>query len=274
MKAVLSPRAADNVHIRELFSLKDRVALVTGGAGKYGQQTCRALAEAGATVIVASRNCEKGKAFAEELQHEGDCEAEAIRLDITDENSVDDGAGQVRSRWGRLDILFNNAVSVRAASAEQQSTVDWALAMESNATALYRMMRVFGEVMAQQGAGSIINVASIYGIVSPDFRIYEGSEQMTNPPSYGFAKAGMIQLTRYFAVLFASRGVRVNCISPGGLFSSGMPPRFVAEYEKRTPMRRMGGSNDLKGAALFLASDASSYVTGQNLIVDGGYTAL
>ncbi len=274
MKAVLNEIVAENVRIRDLFSLKERVALVTGGAGRYGQQICRALAEAGARVIVASRNCGKGKAFAEELQRESDCEAEAIRLDITDESSVEDGAGQARSRWGRLDILFNNAVSVRAATAEQQSTDDWALAMESNATALYRMLRVFGEMMAQDGAGSIVNIASIYGIVSPDFRIYEDAEQMTNPPSYGFAKAGMIQLTRYFAVLFAARGVRVNCISPGGLFSGGMPSRFVAEYEKRTPMRRMGGPNDLKGAALFLASDASSYVTGQNLIVDGGYTAL
>jgi NAD(P)-dependent dehydrogenase (short-subunit alcohol dehydrogenase family) len=274
MKAALNERVADNVHIRDLFSLKERVALVTGGAGRYGRQICRALAEAGATVIVASRNCEKCGAFAEELQREGECEVKAMRLDVTDEISVEDSADQVRSRWGRLDILFNNAVSVRAATAERHSTDDWGLAMESNATALYRMMRVFGEMMAQQGAGSVVNIASIYGVVSPDFRIYEGAEQMTNPPSYGFAKAGMIQLTRYFAVLYASRGVRVNCISPGGLFSEGMPSRFVAEYEKRTPMRRMGGPNDLKGAALFLASDASSYVTGQNLIVDGGYTAL
>lgn len=274
MKAVLSPRAADNVHISDLFSLKDRVALVTGGAGKYGQQICRALAEAGATVIVASRNCKKCEVFAEELRQEGDLETAAMQLDITDESSVEDAAGQVWSRWGRLDILFNNAVSVRAATAEQQGTNEWAVEMESNATALYRMMRVFGEMMTQQRAGRIVNIASLYGIVSPDFRIYEGSEQMTNPPGYGFAKAGMIQLTRYFAVLFASRGVRVNCISPGGLLSAGMPERFVAEYEKRTPMRRMAGPNDLKGAALFLASDASSYVTGQNLILDGGYTAL
>ncbi len=274
MKAVLNDRVAENVHIRDLFSLKDRMALVTGGAGRYGRQVCRALAEAGAAVIVASRHREKCEAFAEELQQESDCEAKAMQIDVTDGTSVEDGAAQVRSQWGRIDILFNNAVSVRAATAEQQSTDDWARAMESNATALYRMMRVFGEMMAQWGRGSIVNIASIYGMVSPDFRIYEGSEQMTNPPSYGFAKAGMIQLTRYFAVLFAARGVRVNCVSPGGLFSEGMPPRFVAAYEKRTPMGRMGGPNDLKGVALFLASDASSYVTGQNLIVDGGYTAL
>lgn len=274
MKAALSERVVENLHIHELFSLKDRVALVTGGAGRYGRQICRALAEAGATVVVGSRNYEKCESFAAELRGEGYCEAEVLRLDVIEERSVEEAVAQIVSRWGKIDVLFNNAVSVRAAPADQHSTDDWTHAMESNTTALYRMIRVFGEIMARRGEGSIVNIASIYGIVSPDFRIYGGSEQMTNPPSYGFVKAGMIQLTRYFAVYFASRGVRVNCISPGGLFSEEMPPPFVEEYIKRAPLGRMAGPNDLKGAALFLASRASSYVTGQNLIVDGGYTAL
>lgn len=274
MKASLTERVAELVPIQELFSLKGRVALVSGGAGRYGRQICRALAEAGAAVVVGSRNYEKCRSFVRELKIECNCKAEALRLDVTDQHSAEDGAAQIQSCWARLDILFNNAVSVRAATVERQSTDDWAQAMESNATSLYRMIRVFGEMMAQHGAGTIVNIASIYGIVSPDFRIYESSEEMTNPPSYGFAKAGMIQLTRYFAVYFAPRGVRVNCISPGGLFSEEMPRQFVEAYVKRTPLGRMAGPNDLKGAALFLASDASSYVTGQNLIVDGGYTAL
>lgn len=274
MKATLNARLAENVHIRDLFSLKDRIALVTGGSGRYGQQICRALAEAEATVIVASRHFEKCREFADELQSESDAHAEALRLDVTDEQCVENATEEIAVRWGKLDILVNNAVSVRACPANQHDTVEWACAVGSNATALYRMVRVFGEMMARQGRGSIVNIASIYGMVSPDFRIYEGSEEMTNPPSYGFVKAGMIQLTRYFAVHFAQRGVRVNSISPGGLFSEGMPSRFVAEYAKRTPLARMSGPNDLKGATLFLASDASSYVTGQNLIVDGGYTAL
>lgn len=274
MKAELVEKITKSVPIQELFSLKGRVALVTGGAGRYGRQICRGLGEAGATVIVASRNYKKSESFAEELKREGDGKAEALRLDITDESSVEDGAAHIQSRWGQIDILFNNAVSVRAATVERQSTYDWAQAMEVNATSLYRMTRVFGEMMAQQGAGVIVNIASIYGIVSPDFRIYEASEEMTNPPSYGFAKAGMIQLTRYFAIYLAPRGVRVNCISPGGLFSEEMPRQFVERYVKRTPLGRMAGPNDLKAAALFLASDASSYITGQNLIVDGGYTAL
>jgi NAD(P)-dependent dehydrogenase (short-subunit alcohol dehydrogenase family) len=273
MNLAINEKNAENVHIRELFSLRDRVALVTGGAGRYGRQICQALAEAGATVIVASRNLEKCRAFAEELR-EANGDASALRLDITHESSLLAASTEITSRWGKLDVLFNNAVAVKAARLSEHSSEDWARAMESNATALYRAMLVFGEVMACRGAGSIVNIASIYGMVSPDFRIYEGCSESTNPPSYGFVKAGMIQLTRYMAVYFAERGVRVNCISPGGLFSEAMPPRFVAEYVKRTPLRRMASANDLKGAALFLASDASAYITGQNLVVDGGYTAL
>jgi len=273
MKASVKEQSVENVHIRELFSLRDRVALVTGGAGRYGRQICHALAEAGATVIVGSRNHDRCEAFAEDMR-EADGEAEALPLDITNKESLLSAAATIESRWGRLDVLFNNAVSVRAAPVAEHSVEDWSRAMDANSTALYQTIRVFGEMMAKHNAGSIVNIASIYGVVSPDFRIYEGCAEMTNPPSYGFAKAGMIQLTRYFAVHFARHRVRVNCISPGGLFSEAMPLQFVEEYVKRTPLGRMAGASDLKGAAVFLASDASAYVTGANLVVDGGYTAL
>ncbi len=262
-----------NVHIRELFSLKDRVAMVTGGAGRYGRQICEALAEAEATVIVASRNDGKCAEFAEELTEEGH-DAAGLRLDLLDEKSVLNTAEEIKSRWGKLDVLFNNAVSVKASPFEGHSENDWAHDVSQNSAGLYRACRVFGNLMAQRNSGSIINIASIYGLVSPDFRIYDGHSEMTNPPSYGFFKAGMIQLTRYLAVYFAPAGVRVNCISPGGLFSTTMPAPFVEKYAERTPLGRMAGANDLKGAAVFLASDASAYITGQNLVVDGGYTAL
>lgn len=273
MKIRVEEQSLGNVHVRELFSLRDRVALVTGGAGRYGRQICFGLAEAGATVIVASRNYEKCEGFVEDL-HEGDTDAEALRLDITDRESLLSAAEIIEARWGRLDILFNNAVAVRAAAVAEHSVDDWSRAMDVNSTALYQTICVFGEMMAKRNGGSIINIASIYGLVSPDFRIYEGCPEMTNPPSYGFAKAGMIQLTRYFAVHFASHRVRVNCISPGGLLSEAMPSGFIEEYAKRTPLGRMAGPNDLKGAAVFLASDASAYITGANLLVDGGYTVL
>ncbi|MHB8754665.1 MAG: SDR family oxidoreductase [Candidatus Acidiferrales bacterium] len=264
---------SENVHIRELFSLQGRIALVTGGAGRYGRQICVALAEAGATVIVASRRVERCEKLAARLRNEG-FDAEGSSLDLTDDASVQSLSSQIKSRWGRLDVLFNNAVSVSAEPLDKHSAGNWARAMECNSTMLYRACRTFGEMMSRESSGSIINIGSIYGVVSPDFRIYEGCDEMTNAPSYGFAKAGMIQLTRYLAVYFGSMGIRVNCLSPGGLYSPSMPEAFVEKYAHRTPLGRMAGANDIKGAAVFLASDASAYVTGQNLLVDGGYTAL
>lgn len=259
--------------ISELFSLKERVALVTGGAGRYGRAICRALAEAGATVIIASRNERRCEEYAESLRDEN-LDAYGFGLDVTKDDSIQSIASRIELQWGKLDVLFNNAVSVQAEPLSEHSVEKWAQAVENNARVVYRACVIFGEMMAKRGSGSIVNVASIYGVVSPDFRIYDGHAEMTNPPSYGFVKAGMIQLTRYLAVYFGSRGVRVNSLSPGGLFSPGMPVEFVLNYAERVPLGRMASANDIAGAAVFLASDASAYVTGQNLLVDGGYTAL
>ena len=273
MNAGTAQLATENISIHTLFSLKGKVALVTGGAGRYGQQISGALAEAGATVIIASRSAEKRGSFVEMMRREG-WDAHDFSLDLTSEDSVEQLAVEIEGRWQRLDVLFNNAVAVRAESLDQHSVEDWGRAMECNSMGLYRACRIFGGRMAEQRAGSIINVASIYGVVSPEFGIYDGHREMTNPPSYGFAKAGMLQLTRYLAVYFGKYGVRVNSLSPGGLYSPAMPEKFVENYSRRTPLGRMAGPNDLKGAAVFLASDASAYVTGHNLLVDGGYTAL
>ena len=262
-----------NRHIRELFALDGRVALVSGGAGRYGRQISLALAEAGATVIVASRDLLRCENFAAELRVAG-YKAEAREFNLTNDESVRALAEELRASVKRIDVLFNNAVTVSAGSPERYSTSEWGRAMECNATGLYRSCLVFGTFMAEQGWGSIVNIGSIYGVVSPDFSLYEGHEEMTNPPSYGFAKAGMVQLTRYLAVYFGGRGVRVNCISPGGLYSTNMPADFATRYRAHTPLGRMAGPNDIKGAALFLAADASAYVTGQNLLIDGGFALL
>ncbi|HEV2489257.1 MAG TPA: SDR family oxidoreductase [Candidatus Acidoferrales bacterium] len=273
MSAHVLQDVTENVPVSTLFSLKGKVALVTGGAGRYGRQISTALAEAGATVVVASRCLEKCEAFATSLRESG-LKAHACTLDLTSNASVEQLATEIETRWHKLDILFNNAVAVHAEPFDQHSVEDWSRTMECNSTGLYRACRIFGQLMAQQRSGSIINVASIYGVVSPEFGIYDGHSELTNPPSYGYAKAGMVQLTRYFAVYFGKYGVRVNSLSPGGLHSAKMPKRFVENYSRRTPLGRMAGPNDLKGAAVFLASDASAYVTGHNLLVDGGYTAV
>jgi NAD(P)-dependent dehydrogenase (short-subunit alcohol dehydrogenase family) len=264
---------SENTRVRDLFSLEGRVALVTGGAGRCGRQISLALAEAGAIVLIASRNEGKCEEAAKSLRQAGFV-AEAVPLDLSVEHSVSTLADRIRSQWQRLDILFNSAVTVSRGPMEKYSTDEWARAMECNSLGLYRACRAFGSVMAKSKSGTIVNVASIYGVVSPDFRVYGNHQEMTSPPSYSFAKGGMIQLTRYLAVYFAPYGVRVNSLSPGGFYVPEMPDDFVANYCRRTPLGRMAGPNDLKGPALFLASDASAYVTGQNLSVDGGYTAL
>jgi NAD(P)-dependent dehydrogenase (short-subunit alcohol dehydrogenase family) len=265
--------ASENVHVRDLFSLEGRVALVTGGAGRYGRQISQALAEAGATVLIASRDISKCEEAANSLTESGFI-AEPMALDLSVESSVNVVAAGVWSRWRRLDILFNNAVTISTGAVERYSTDEWARAMECNSLGLYRACRTFGALMVERTSGSIVNVASIYGVVSPDFSVYGDHAEMINPPSYSFAKGGMIQLTRYLAVHFARSGVRVNCLSPGGHYVPQMPKEFVDNYCRRTPLGRMAGPNDLKGSAVFLASDASAYLTGQNLLVDGGYTAI
>lgn len=268
-----SETTLENIDVRTLFSLKGRVALITGGASRYGCQISRALAEAGATVIIASKSLPRRQKFVADLQVAG-YDAHTMPLDLTDEGLVKRVAAEIREKWQRLDILFNNAAAGSTGSFDRYRTEEWVRTLEVNALGLLRSCHAFGHLMAERHAGSIVNIGSLYGVVSPDFNIYNGHSEMTNPPAYGFAKAGMIQLTRYLAVYFAGQGIRVNCISPGGLHSPGMPADFVANYSRRTPLGRMAGPNDLKGAALFLASDASAYVTGQNLLVDGGYTAL
>ena len=261
-----------NRHIKDLFSLEGKTVLVTGGAGRYGRQISLALAESGARVLLASRNRARVESFKQELREAG-YHADALTVDLTQTSSVAELVLEVGRRWPRVDALFNNAVTITAQTMTDCSAEDWALTMENNTTGLYEISRSFGNRMAEQGGGSIVNIGSIYGVVSPDFRVYQGHTEMTNPPAYGFIKAGMIQLTRYMAVYYAKFNVRVNCISPGGLYATTMPEQFVTSYSARTPLGRMAGVNDLKGATVFFASDASAYVTGQNLIVDGGLTA-
>jgi len=262
-----------NIPIRDLFSLKGRVALVTGGAGRVGRQISQSLAEAGATVIIASRDSEKCARFARSLKS-SKLRALGMSLDLTKDESVGTAASEICAKWKRLDVLVNNAATRSAGPFDEYPVEEWERAMQCNSSGLFRACRIFGELMAEKKSGSIINVGSVYGVVSPDFTVYGKHSKMTNPPSYGFAKAGMVQLTRYLAVFLAPRGVRVNCLSPGGVYSPEMPMNFVENYSRRTPLGRMAGPNDLKGAAVFLASDASAYMTGQNLIIDGGYTAL
>ena len=258
--------------VLDKFSLKDRIALVSGGAGPmFGSSISEALVEAGATVIAASRSLERNQKFAERLKSQG-YEAHAMQVDIADPESI--GALQVRvaERFGRLDILVNSSVVGGVTGFEEQEVRHWEHSAQANMVGLFAMCRGFIPGMVEQGRGSVINISSIYGVVGNDPTLYEGTD-MKQPPDYNFVKAGMINFTRYLANYYGKQGIRSNCISPGGYFDN-QPDAFVDEYTRRVPIGRMLDNEDIKGAVVYLASDASEYVNGHNLLVDGGWTAV
>jgi NAD(P)-dependent dehydrogenase (short-subunit alcohol dehydrogenase family) len=256
----------------QLFHLKGKTALVTGGGGIYGVHIVRALAEAGARVVIASRDVTKCEALSQQLRTEG-LSAEAGALDLTSESSIRGLLEKILGDHGQLDVLVNNAVARSGGDLRHMSAGEWETAMKVNSTGLFLACQIFSEPMQAARSGSIINIASIYGMVGPDFTIYEGT-QLSNPVNYAFAKGGMINLTRYLASFLAPFNVRVNCLSPGGFRTEDTPPEFAPNYSRRTPLRRMAEADDIKGPIVFLASDASRYITGHNLPVDGGWTAI
>jgi NAD(P)-dependent dehydrogenase (short-subunit alcohol dehydrogenase family) len=258
------------LHTRELFNLSGATALVTGGAGIYGVPISEALAEAGARVVIASRNLDACERVAASFRAAGhDCSAE--QYDQADETSILSLRERVQSRFGTVDILVNNSVA-RTMRRYEDPLSAWAESMNVNATGLFAISRAFLDVMVQHGAGSIINIASIQSVTAPAFDNYQGTS-MSTPPDYHFHKHGLIGLTRYLAALSGPSGVRVNAISPGGFETPDMPETFREKYCSRVFLGRLARHDDIKGAVVFLASAASSYITGQNLIVDGGYTA-
>ena len=251
------------------FSLKDKTILLTGGAGLYGEGLTRYLAKSGARLIIASRNTVALEKLAEEEEargHEVSCE----QLDLSEESSITSLVSRLLESYGRIDGLVNNAV-LRPMQGLNETAEAWAESMKVNAEGTFLLTRAIGEVMVKQKQGSIVNVASIQGMLGPNHYLYEGTN-MSAPPDYFFHKGGMINLSRYFAAEYGPCGVRVNCVSPGGYFNN-QDSEFVERYNKMTMLGRMANDHDLGGAIAFLLSDASSYITGVNLPVDGGYTA-
>jgi len=252
------------------FSLNNKVILLTGGAGLYGRGMTRRLAEAGAELVIASRNVEALEEIAAEERARG-LSVSAESLDLTSEESVFALRDRLRSRYQRLDGLVNNAVLRTLKEGLDSPLADWEQSLRANATGLLAITRAMGSWMCEEKSGSMVNIGSIMGMVGPNPSLYEGTT-MTAPPDYFFHKGGMVSLTRYFASYYGEHGVRVNCVSPGG-YLAGQDPRFVERYEQSTMLKRMANDDDLPGAVVFLLSDASSYITGVNLPVDGGYTA-
>lgn len=261
--------------VLDTFRLSGKTAVVTAGAGPlFGSSISEALAEAGARVITASRSLARNRQYAEALARQTGAEAHGMELDIGDAGSIERLHREVIDRFGRVDVLVNSALvrDATAGSFRTQTVEDWRRSAAGDMVGLYAICKAFVGSMAAAGGGSIINVASIYGVVGNDPSLYEDTE-MVQPPSYNFVKAGMINFTRYVANYYGKQGVRANCISPGGYFTGQAGP-FVERYNKRVPAGRMMRNQDIKGAVVFLASDASAYVTGHNLLVDGGFTTI
>jgi len=266
-------------------SLGGKTAVVTGALGLLGREHCAALAGEGARVVAADLDGEACAAFAAQLSSCHGTEATGLALDVTSERSVAEGRDAVLRRFSAVDVLVNNAAindkfEHPAAAAEESRFEAYPLALwkrmfDVNVTGMFLCSRAFGTAMAERGAGSIINIASTYGIVGPDQSLYrkpDGTQSFYKTAAYPATKGAVIAFTRFLAAYWGGRGVRVNALSPGGV-ENAQDPHFVAQYAARTPLGRMATPSDYRGAIVFLAGDASAYMTGANLIVDGGWTA-
>ncbi|MBP5671606.1 MAG: SDR family oxidoreductase [Victivallales bacterium] len=262
------------MNVIDSFRRDGRTAIVTGGAGRYGKQISEALAEAGAEVFIAARHVDASQAFADTLVTRG-LKAHAIHLDLESTESIDKMVADIMAQTGRIDILINNAVTRCGCGGGWKKPLDsYDESLHVNASALFYITAAVSEVMKTAGKGSIVNIGSFMGLVGPEFANYAGTTMGGNPnPIYFYEKGGMVNFTRWAASVLGKDGIRVNAIHPGGLMENTLPERFVKQYSERTQLGHLAGQEDLKGIIVFLASDASGYITGTNIPVDGGYTA-
>lgn len=268
---------------RELFDLKGKTAIVTGGIGILGKEFCRGLAESGANIAVVDVVKDEAVNFAETLSAEYQIKSRGFFCDVSDKVSVELMVQNVVDYFGQINILHNNAAAKSDnlekyfAPFEEYELDQWKKIMAVNLDGMFLVAQAVGKQMIKQNSGgSIIQTASIYGIMGPDNRIYEGSfyldRQINTPAVYSASKAAVVGLTKYLSTYWAKHGIRVNTLTPGGT-ESGQNLIFKEKYAARIPLARMAQASEIVGALLYLASDASSYVTGHNLVVDGGLNA-
>ena len=258
-----------------MFDLSGKVVVITGGAGILGSRMSRALVDCGARLAIIDRSGDKATELAQALGNA----ATGYAGDVTDRAGLVAIRTRIEAEVGAVNVLINNIATKTANIFEPFETFpleDWNEVMNVNTTGAMLACQVFGTPMAERGAGSIITTLSIYGIVGPDQRIYAGAmyegRAINSPAVYSASKAALLGLTKYLAAYWGHRGVRVNAITPGGVFS-GQNDEFVGRYSARVPLGRMAHGDEMSGAIVYLASDDSSYVTGHNLVVDGGLTA-
>jgi NAD(P)-dependent dehydrogenase (short-subunit alcohol dehydrogenase family) len=267
--------------MNDLMRLDGRVAVVTGAAGLLGRKHCEALADAGATVFACDLSAKAAQEVALSLgpHHVG------MAVDVTNDETIMELRSRLMDEHGGVDVLVNNAAmndmvesplsTLEASRFENYPVKMFRKVMDVNVTGTFLMSQIIGSMMAESGKGSIINIASTYGVVAPDQRLYRsptGEQTFFKSIAYPTSKGAVIMLTKFLATYWGHCGVRANCLSPGGV-ENGQSEHFIRSYSDRTPLGRMATPGDYKGSLVFLASDASQYLTGQNLIVDGGWTA-
>lgn len=263
--------------IKRFFNLSGKVTIVTGAAGQLGGEYVRTLLEAGASVAAFDIRLDNPKGNLKEIVSK---KLRLIKVDITDKKSIKQGLRMVLSHFGNPNILINNAAIDAPPNVSDADTglfeaypeKSWQAMMDVNLKGMFLCCQIIGGHMAKTGGGSIINISSIYGMLSPDQRIYEYKEKtFFKPVAYCVSKSGVLNLTRYLATYWAKKNIRVNTLTLGGVFNN-QDKKFLKNYTDKVPLGRMARQNEYNGAILFLASDASSYMTGANLIIDGGYS--
>ena len=272
--------------MHSLFDLSGKTVLLTGGAGMLGRQYVRALLLAGASVAVADVDGGAAEGVAAAATRENGGEAVGLALDVRDRAAVHAAVDGLVDRWGHIDILVNNAAIDPKADATAGKTMSnrfedypldlWQSSLDVNLTGAFLCAQAVGARMAEARRGVMVNISSTYGVVAPDQRLYqrddEAEQRHFKPASYAVTKAGIAHLTRYLATYWGPLGIRVNTLTPHGVFN-GHDEQFLRRYNERTPLGRMARIDEMNGPLLFLVSDASSYMTGANLVVDGGWTA-
>lgn len=263
--------------IQDMMSLKDKVAFVAGAAGHIGLAACETLMELGAKVCVVDQSQEKCDERCNELNAHGYLhKAVPFKIDLSSEQELRNSIQQIAKKMNGLDILVHCAAFVGttqfpgwAVPFPEQTLSAWDAALRVNLSSAFVMVQEAASYLKKSGHGSVIFISSMYGMVAPDMSLYEGTN-MANPAGYGVSKAGLIQLAKYLATLLAP-DIRVNAISPGGVWRN-QAEVFHQKYKNKTPLKRMASEEDMKGAIAYLSSDLSSYVTGSNLVIDGGFT--